>query len=446
MKGDEMATNKKDTQLLREKILELVGGFAYHYEKKKPFVSGETPIPASGKMIGQPELINMVDAVLDGWLTTGRYNDAFEHALEKFIGIRHLITVNSGSSANLVALQTLTSIELGERRIKPGDEVICVAAAFPTTVNPIIQAGAIPVFVDIDLETLNIQTTDLEIARSNKTKAVMLAHTLGNPFDIDEVKKFCDTYGYWLIEDCCDALGSQYNDKHVGTFGDLATLSFYPAHQITMGEGGAVFTSNNALIKIAESLRDWGRDCYCPPGKENTCGQRFCQKHGTLPYGYDHKYTYGNLGYNLKVTDMQAACGLAQVDRLQSFIQTRKNNFKYLRDQLSPLTDHLQFAQKTANSDPCWFGFPITFKNDASAERLQLLEYLEQYKIGTRLLFAGNLTRQPYFENIRYRVANSLDNTDHVMNNTFWIGVHPGISNIQMDYLCLKMKEFFGYF
>ncbi len=441
-----MSLSDKKLPKLREAILELVDDFGSHFEHKEQFVPGKTSIPASGKVIGASELSNMVDAVLDGWLTTGRYNDAFEDALSNFIGTNNLITVNSGSSANLIALQALTSIKLGERRLKPGDEVICVAAAFPTTVNPIIQAGAIPVFVDIDLETLNIRTQDLELARSEKTIAVMLAHTLGNPFNINEVKNFCDANSYWLIEDCCDALGSRYLDKHVGTFGDLATLSFYPAHQITMGEGGAVFTDNDVLIEIVESLRDWGRDCYCPPGKENTCGQRYCQKHGALPYGYDHKYTYGNLGYNLKITDMQAACGLAQLNKLQNFVQARKDNYNYFLGQLSTLSEQLKFMQKTDDSDPCWFGFPITLTKNANVERLHLLEFLEQSRVGTRLLFAGNLTRQPYFENVRYRVPASLDNTDYVMNNTFWIGVYPGIDTVKMDYMCRKLKEFFGYF
>ncbi|MQA42313.1 lipopolysaccharide biosynthesis protein RfbH [Rugamonas aquatica] len=429
---------------LREQIIKLVGEYGALASVPKAFEPGVTVIPPAGKVVGAPEMELMVEASLDAWLTTGRFNDQFEARLAKMIGVDFLITVNSGSSANLVAFNTLTSPKLGARAIQQGDEVIGVAAGFPTTVNPIIQFGAIPVFVDVELGTYNIDVTKLEAAISPKTKAIMLAHTLGNPYNLDVITAICKKHNLWLIEDCCDALGSTYHGRMVGTFGDIGTMSFYPAHHITMGEGGAVFTNNAELKMIAESFRDWGRDCYCAPGKDNTCGKRFCQCLGTLPMGYDHKYTYSHLGYNLKITDMQAACGLAQIDRAPGFIQARKDNFAYLTERLQSCTEFLILPEATEHSDPSWFGFPMTLKPEANVSRVDLLTYLDQHKIGTRLLFAGNLTRQPYMVGRNYRVSGELTNTDRVMNDTFWIGVFPGLTREMLDYTVTKLEEFFG--
>jgi CDP-6-deoxy-D-xylo-4-hexulose-3-dehydrase len=429
---------------LRAQINKLVAEYGALASVPKPFEPGVTVIPPAGKVVGAPEMELMVEASLDAWLTTGRFNDQFEAKLAKLIGVDFLITVNSGSSANLVAFNALTSPKLGPRAIQPGDEVIGVAAGFPTTVNPIIQFGAVPVFVDVELGTYNIDVTQLEAAISPKTKAIMLAHTLGNPYNLEVICALCKKYNLWLIEDCCDALGSTYNGKMVGTFGDIGTMSFYPAHHITMGEGGAVFTNNPELKMIAESFRDWGRDCYCPPGKDNTCGKRFCQCFGTLPAGYDHKYTYSHLGYNLKITDMQAACGLAQIDRAPGFIQARKDNFAYLTERLQSCTEFLILPQATENSDPSWFGFPMTLKPEANIARVDLLTYLDQHKIGTRLLFAGNLTRQPYMQGRNYRISGELTNTDRVMNDTFWIGVYPGLTREMLDFAVEKLEAFFG--
>ena len=434
----------KTPEDLRSEISKLVEEYADLKYKDKTFKPGRTVISASGKVIGSTELQNMVDASLDGWLTSGRFNRKFEVELAKFIGIKHLITVNSGSSANLVAFSTLTSPKLGEKAIKKGDEVVGVAAGFPTTVNPIIQFGAVPVFVDVDLKTHNINTDLIEEAITPKTRAIMLAHTLGNPFNLHRIREICDKYNLWLIEDCCDALGATYNEMHVGTFGDIATCSFYPAHHITMGEGGAVFTNNSELITIAESFRDWGRDCYCDPGCENTCGKRFSQKFGGLPQGYDHKYTYSHLGYNLKISDMQAACGLAQLKRLPSFIIKRNSNFDYLLKRMSTLTDFLDFTEPTKNSKPSWFGFPITIKESSIFRRIDLIKYLNQNKVDTRLLFAGNLTKQPSILGAKYRVVGELPNTDITMNQTFWIGVYPGLDKEHLDYISEKIEEFFG--
>jgi CDP-6-deoxy-D-xylo-4-hexulose-3-dehydrase len=360
------------------------------------------------------------------------------------MGVKYLITVNSGSSANLVAFNCLTSPRLGGKAIKPGDEVIAVAAGFPTTVNPILQFGAVPVFVDVEMGTYNIVAEQIEAAISSKTKAIMLAHTLGNPFNLSVIKALCQKYDLWLVEDCCDALGSEYQGQKVGTFGDIGTLSFYPAHHITMGEGGAVFTNNLELKQIAESLRDWGRDCYCPPGKDNTCSKRFCWQLGNLPAGYDHKYTYSHLGYNLKITDMQAACGLAQLEQAKSFIEKRKENFKYLHNRLEGAQDFLILPQATPHSEPSWFGFPITLKEDAPVSRLELLQYLDQKKVGTRLLFAGNLIRQPYMLGRNFRVSGDLDNTDRVMNQTFWIGLQPALSQEMLDYSATQIEQYLG--
>ena len=436
--------HKTNPEALRAQIAELVQQYAEAVHAPKAFVPGESAVPVSGKVVGAPEIQMMVEASLDCWLTTGRFNTMFEARLAKFLGVKHVLTVNSGSSANLVAFSTLTSPKLGDRAIKPGDEVIGVAAGFPTTVNPILQFGAVPVFVDVDLHTHNIDATKIEAAISSKTKAIMLAHSLGNPFNLDVVTALCKKYNLWLVEDTCDALGAKYNGQTVGTFGDIATLSFYPAHHITMGEGGAVFTNNDELKVIAESFRDWGRDCYCPPGKDNTCNKRFCWKLGELPEGYDHKYTYSHAGYNLKITDMQAACALAQMDRLEGFIAARKANYEYLRSKLESLQDYFHLPVATPNSEPSWFGFPLVLKEESGVKRVDLLNYLDQAKIGTRLLFAGNLTRQPYMIGRNFRISGDLTNTDIVMNQTFWLGVYPGLSTEHLDYVVQKIEEFFG--
>ena len=427
-------TGMSHSELLRRQILALVGEYASLNLNQEKFEKGVTYIPPSGKYIDGAELMLMTDAVLDGWLTTGRFNAQFEERLAKFIGVKHLLTVNSGSSANLVAFSTLTSPKLGARAIKQDDEVISVAAGFPTTINPIIQFGAVPVFVDIEIGTYNIDISKIEEAISNKTKAIMLAHTLGNPFNVAAIVAICKKYNLWLIEDCCDALGSTYDAKHVGTFGDIGTVSFYPAHHITMGEGGAIFTNNGALARIAESFRDWGRDCYCPPGQDNTCKNRFGWSLGSLPEGYDHKYTYSHLGYNLKITDMQAACGLAQLDKLEGFIATRRRNFNFLVECLSDLEGDLILPRATPKAEPSWFGFPITLRGHVTIKRSALLEKLEQAKLGTRLLFAGNVVHQPYMRGRNYRVSGNLANSEIVMNKTFWLGVQPALNEEMLTY------------
>ena len=432
------------SEQLRSQIASLVDEYAAIKYAPEKFDGGNTVIPPSGKVLDASELKMMVEASLDGWLTTGRFNEEFEKKLANYLGVRYALTTNSGSSANLLAFSALTSPRLGERAIKKGDEVIGVAAGFPTTVNPVIQYGAVPVFVDIDIATHNIDITKLEEAFSEKTKAVMLAHSLGNPFNIKAVMDFCKKHDLWLIEDNCDALGSRYNNQLTGTFGDIGTLSFYPAHHVTMGEGGAVFTNNSNLKMIVESFRDWGRDCYCQPGKDNTCGKRFSWQLGDLPEGYDHKYTYAHLGYNLKITDMQAACGLAQLAKLESFVQARKDNFNYLLGHLKSCEEFLILPEATENSDPSWFGFLITIKDKSNTRRVDLLKYLDQYKIGTRLLFAGNLTRQPYMIGHNFRVSGELTNTDFVMSNSFWIGVYPGITKQMLDYVVEKIENYFG--
>ncbi|EKN6261974.1 lipopolysaccharide biosynthesis protein RfbH [Yersinia enterocolitica] len=429
---------------LRQQIAELVAQYAETAMAPKPFEAGKSVVPPSGKVIGTKELQLMVEASLDGWLTTGRFNDAFEKKLGEYIGVPYVLTTTSGSSANLLALTALTSPKLGARALKPGDEVITVAAGFPTTVNPTIQNGLIPVFVDVDIPTYNVNASLIEAAVSDKTKAIMIAHTLGNLFDLAEVRRVADKYNLWLIEDCCDALGSKYDGKMAGTFGDIGTVSFYPAHHITMGEGGAVFTKSAELKTIIESFRDWGRDCYCAPGCDNTCKKRFGQQLGSLPFGYDHKYTYSHLGYNLKITDMQAACGLAQLERIEEFVETRKANFKYLKEALQSCVDFIELPEATENSDPSWFGFPITLKEDCGISRIDLVKFLDEAKVGTRLLFAGNLTRQPYFHDVKYRVVGELKNTDRIMNQTFWIGIYPGLTHDHLDYVVSKFEEFFG--
>ena len=434
----------KDSEAIKKQISDLVRSYAQLTLKDQEFRPGESRVAVSGKVIGAEELDNMVAASLDGWLTAGRFNEQFEKELAQFIGVRHLITVNSGSSANLTAFNTLTSPKLKDRAIKPGDEVIGVAAGFPTTVNPIIQFGAVPVFVDIDLRTYNIDAEKIEAAITEKTRAIMLAHTLGNPFNLDVITALCKKYNLWLIEDCCDALGSTYDGKMLGTFGDIGTLSFYPAHHITMGEGGAVFTNSGQLKAIAESFRDWGRDCYCAPGKDNTCGKRFEWQLGDLPAGYDHKYTYSHLGYNLKISDMQAACGLAQLQKARAFIEKRKENFAYLKERLASCEEFLLLPNATPKSDPSWFGFPITLKPEAGVDRVHLLNYLNDNKIDTRLLFAGNLTRQPYMKGRNYRVSGDLTNTDVIMNDTFWIGVFPGLDEAHLEFMSEAIESFLG--
>jgi CDP-4-dehydro-6-deoxyglucose reductase, E1 len=428
---------------IRNNILNLVDNYSNINFKDKDFIPGVSDVPVSGKVIGALEVKNMVEASLDGWLTTGPFNQKFEEELSNFLGVKCLLTVNSGSSANLIAFSTLTSHKLKERAVQKGDEVISVAAGFPTTVNPIIQFGAIPVFVDVKIPTYNVDENLIEEAITKKTKAIMLAHTLGNPFNIRKIKDICEKYNLWLIEDSCDALGSKFDNKNVGTFGDLATLSFYPAHHITMGEGGAVFTNSKKLERIAESFRDWGRDCYCEPGKDNTCNKRFGWKLGELPFGYDHKYTYSHLGYNMKITDMQAACGLGQLSRLESFIKKRKQNFNFLYKNLKDLQDFLILPEPEINSEPSWFGFPLSLVNNSKYNRNDLIQYLNNNKIGTRLLFSGNLTKQPYMKDLNFRVHGKLENTDFVMNNTFWIGLYPGLSLKHLEYVINKLKDYF---
>lgn len=441
-------TNADRLMMTQDELRTQIDDLAQQYAKtafaRREFVPGVTAIPPSGKVIDGAEVGLMIQASLDGWLTTGRFNAEFEKRLSTFLGVKHVLTTNSGSSANLLAFTALTSPTLGARAIKPGDEVIGVAAGFPTTVNPIIQNGAIPVFVDVDPTTYNIDPDLIEAAISPKTKAIMLAHTLGNPFNLRKIRELCDKYKLWLVEDCCDALGSTYDGRLVGTFGDIGTLSFYPAHHITMGEGGAVFTNKSKLRLAVESIRDWGRSCFCPPGEDNTCKKRFCWQLGDLPYGYDHKYTYSHLGYNLKITDMQAACALAQMDKLPSFIEARKRNFAYLKEKLARCQEFLVLPEATEGSEPSWFGFPISLKEGTAFNRLDLLTYLDDHKVGTRLLFAGNLLRQPYMIGREYRVSGSLTNTDRIMNQTFWVGVWPGLTPEMLDYVVDRIETFFG--
>lgn len=422
---------------LRGAILQMVGEYARTAapHAPRPFVPGESAVPVSGKVYGAHDMQMLVDSSLDFWLTTGRFNAAFEERLSARLGVKHALTTNSGSSANLLALSSLTSHYLRGDALKPGDEVITCAAGFPTTVNPALQYGLVPVFVDIDIPTYNIVPSMIEAAVSSKTRAIMIAHTLGNPFDLAEVMRVAEKYGLWVIEDCCDALGATYDGKGVGTFGDIGTLSFYPAHHITMGEGGAVFTDKPRLARVIESMRDWGRDCWCAPGMDNTCGKRFGRKLGDLPRGYDHKYTYGHAGYNLKITDMQAAVGLAQMDRLEEFIAARKRNFALLIEGLKPLENVMILPEATPNSNPSWFGFPITLREDAGFAREDLTRHLDKKKIGTRLLFGGNLIRQPYMKGREYRVAGDLTNANIVTDRTFWVGLYPGLSPDHIAYM-----------
>lgn len=435
-------TEDYDEAQLRALILNLTGEYARRFHAPKAFQPGVSPVPVSGKVYDGHDMRHLVDSALDFWLTTGRFNEAFEARLSARLGVAHALTTNSGSSANLLALSTLTSHYFRSDALKPGDEVITVATGFPTTVNPSLQYGLVPVFVDVDIPTYNIKSDMIEAAVSDKTRAIMIAHTLGNPFDLGEVMRIAKKYNLWVIEDCCDALGATYNGQAVGTFGHIGTLSFYPAHHITMGEGGAVFTNHARLKRVIESMRDWGRDCWCAPGMDNTCGKRFGRKLGSLPRGYDHKYTYGHCGYNLKITDMQAAVGLAQMDHLEDFIAARRRNFALLTEGLRPLEDVLILPQPTPNSEPSWFGYPITLRQGAPVQRDALVLYLDANKIGTRLLFGGNLLRQPYMRGRNYRVVGDLANADIVTENTFWVGLYPGLTEDHIAYTVKTIRDF----
>lgn len=433
---------EQSAEELRAQILDLTARYARVAHAKKPFTAGSSPVPVSGRVYGEEEMTALVDSSLDFWLTTGRFNDMFEKRLAKFLGLYHVLTCNSGSSANLLAASALTSPMLEDRALKAGDEVITCATGFPTTVNPLLQNGLVPVFVDVDIPTYNIRPDLIEAAVTPKTKAIMVAHTLGNPFDLDVVMAVAKKHNLFVVEDSCDALGATYNEKMVGTFGDIGTVSFYPAHHITMGEGGAVFTNSAKFKRILESIRDWGRDCWCAPGADNTCKKRFDWKLGDLPYGYDHKYTYSHIGYNLKITDMQAAVGNAQMDRLDGFIEARRTNFNRLKAALKPLEDMLILPEATPKSNPSWFGFPITMRDGAPVKRDDLLKHLNEKKIGTRLLFAGNLLRQPYMKGRNYRVHGGVEASDKVMNDTFWIGVYPGLEDPHINYIVDTMTAF----
>ena len=420
---------------LRSNIAHLVDEYYLEAFAQRPFVPGETTVPVAGRVWDAEDLRYLINSSLDFWLTAGPYADQFEQEFAALFGRRRGTLVNSGSSANLLALTALTSPKLSDKRLRPGDEVITVATGFPTTVNPIIQNGLIPVFVDVSVPTYNINVDQLEAARSERTRAIMVAHTLGNPFDLDSVVAFARKHDLWLIEDCCDALGSTYRGQPVGTLGDLATVSFYPAHHITMGEGGFVISKTPATRKIVESFRDWGRDCWCEPGKDNTCGKRFDWQLGDLPQGYDHKYTYSHIGYNLKVTDMQAAIGIAQLKKLPKFVEARKANFQALYEGLSDLQDYFILPQATAHSDPSWFGFPIAVRAEAPFRRNDVVAFLEYHKIATRLLFAGNIVRQPAYADIPRRIIGDLTSADFVMENVFWIGVYPGLSSSMIEWV-----------
>lgn len=421
-------------------ILDSVRALTLH-RKSSPFIRGESSIPVSGKVLYPEDYVALVEASLDGWLTAGRFHELFERSLARYVGVRNALFVNSGSSANLVALSALTSPKLGKRALKPGDEVVTVAAGFPTTVNPIIQNRLVPVFVDVELSTYDASIHQIREAISSKTRAIMLAHTLGNPFNVDEIKKICKEHDLWLIEDSCDALGSTYKGQKTGSFGDTATVSFYPAHHITTGEGGAVFVNSPLIKKQVESFRDWGRDCYCATGHDNTCKRRFDWQLGQLPKGYDHKYIYSHLGYNLKATDIQAALGLSQLGKLDHFVAVRKSNFSYLLKSLGVVEDFI-LPQATQHSDPSWFGFPITIRPESSIDRTGLLRHLDDKKIGTRLLFGGNLLKQPAYQGVEHRKIGSLTNSDLIMTNTFWLGVYPGLTEQMLEYVCEVILEY----
>lgn len=432
----------KKSKKNKKEILAKIKDYYEEEFKKGSFIPGETLIHAAGRVFDEKEITSLVDSALDFWLTEGRFAKEFEREFSNYLNASHVVLTNSGSSANLLAFTALSSPKIGRRRIRPGDEVITVAAAFPTTVNPIIQNGCVPVFLDIDLETLNIDSKKIEKAIGKRTKAIFLAHTLGNPFDLETVMKLARKYNLFVIEDACDALSSSYNGQLIGTFGDIATFSFYPAHHITMGEGGAIITKNLQLKRIIRSFRDWGRDCWCDTGHDNTCGKRFSWKLGKLPFGYDHKYIYTHIGYNLKLTDMQAAVGVAQLDKLSGFTKKRKRNFQYLYNGLKKYKNFFILPKATPNSEPSWFGFPISVTKGAGFKRIEIVNYLEKHKIMTRMLFAGNITRQPAYKNVNYRIFDTLENTDYVMNNTFWIGVYPGIQKREIQFI-LKIFDLF---
>jgi CDP-6-deoxy-D-xylo-4-hexulose-3-dehydrase len=426
---------------LRAQILALTREYHDEAFAPAPFVPGETPILCAGRVFDGDEVEHLVDSSLDFWLTSGRFAAEFEKRFARRFGLRHALLVNSGSSANLVALSALTSPKLGDRRLRPGDEVITVAAGFPTTVNPIVQNGLVPVFVDVDLPTYNLDATQLEAARSPRTQAIMIAHTLGNPFDLAAVTAFAREHDLWLVEDCCDAVGSLYDGRPVGAFGDLATVSFYPAHHITMGEGGCVLTNSGRLKVIAESFRDWGRDCWCDPGDENTCGKRFGHRLGELPFGYDHKYAYSHVGYNLKLTDMQAAVGVAQLDKVDGFVAARRRNFDVLLEGLRGLEDVFLLPGATPRSQPSWFGFPLAVREESGLERDDLLRHLNERRIATRLLFGGNLLRQPAYRDVVHRRVGALERADFVTRRAFWIGVYPGLSDAMLAYMLESLHD-----
>ena len=424
----------------KKNILNLVDEYVKKYGQKE--YAEKKMAPVSGKVINSNEIVSAVDSCLDGWFTAGRYNKKFEKSMSKFLDIKYFLTCNSGSSANLLAISSLCSHQLGEKRIKKGDEVITCAMGFPTTINPIFQNGLVPVFVDARLDNYNINENKIEKAITKKTKAIMIAHTLGNPFNLEKVSRIAKKYNLYLIEDCCDALGAEYNGKKVGTFGDIATLSFYPAHHLTMGEGGAIFCKSSKLKRIIESLRDWGRDCWCETGCDNTCKKRYGWALGELPEGYDHKYTYSNLGYNLKITDMQAAIGVSQFKRLEEFISARRNNFFLLRNKLSDLQEYFILPTETKKSFPSWFGFPLTIKNSKKINRNNLVKYLNNYNIGTRLMFAGNIIKQPYLKDLNYRIVGNLKNSDKIMNDSFWVGIYPGLKKSNINYISKILHQY----
>jgi CDP-6-deoxy-D-xylo-4-hexulose-3-dehydrase len=432
---------RADAQELRDRILELVSEYHDVAFASAEFVPGERDIPVTGKVFDSDDLRTLIDASLDFWLTTGRFAAEFELEFARWMGTRHTVLVNSGSSANLVGLLSLTAAELEDRALRPGDEVVTAAAGFPTTLNPIIQAGLVPVFVDSTLPTYNADPNAIEAAIGPRTRAIMLAHTLGNPFDLDRITEIAQRHGLWLVEDACDAVGSTWHGKKVGSFGDVATVSFYPAHHMTMGEGGAVLTGSPRLRKYAESFRDWGRDCWCEPGADNACGKRFDAQLGSLPHGYDHKYTYSRIGYNLKLTDMQAAVGVAQLRKLDGFVARRRSNFAYLRQALDDLSDRLVLPEATPGSDPSWFGFPITVRPESGLGRNQVVADLEQARIKTRLLFGGNLLRQPAYASIEHRRVDGLAVADRIMNDTFWVGIYPALTEPMLDYVAARIRR-----
>lgn len=430
-----------DTGALRDEILGLVARFAEAEFAPREFVAGESPVPVSGRVFDGAEVVSLVDSALDFWLTTGRFAEEFERRFADKMGLRHALLCNSGSSANLLAVAALTSPRLGDRRLVPGDEVITCATGFPTTVNPLLQQGLVPVFVDCDPRTYNADPERLAEAVGPRTRAIVMAHTLGNPFDLGVVTRLAREHDLWVIEDCCDAVGSTYDGRGVGTFGDLATVSFYPAHHLTMGEGGAVLTQRGTMKKIVESFRDWGRDCWCAPGDENTCGRRFDWQLGELPYGYDHKYIYSHIGYNLKATDLQAAVGVAQLDKLDGFVAARRRNWQRLREDVADLEDVFVLPEPTPGSDPSWFGFCLTVRDDAPFSRHDVVRFLEERRIGTRQLFGGNLTRQPAYVDAGWRVVGELNHADQVTTGSFWVGVYPGLTDAMLDYIVESLHD-----